>query len=311
MRFRKILQLLFIVSIAGFRPALGAEEKDPVLGQWKWFTKSTKVFHGDGRLTDLEGSTRKGGTWKCVNPGEAPRRYVITWEQGNNVDTLILGPAEKHLDGKNKHGVHVSADRLTSEDPDKAPEAPAAAVAPVAPVVWNPASLTEPLNPYIRDLANLLAIRRTGNKATMEFLDQASGRLIVVRQEIVVKSEMAAAQNLPAFNAALRTCDLLSAALAERSKTVGDLQSSGAVKGDGKLEEQARKDNLTQGIRGDGFAKAVGSIVERDRERAANAKSAKRAANSDHALTAMAENQWNQRSAQWMSQIAAAYGEIK
>jgi hypothetical protein len=308
MRSANIVQLWFIVSIGLLRPAMGAEVNDPILGQWKWFTKSTKVFHADGRLTDVQGSTKKGGTWKCENPGELPRKYVIVWEQGKMVDTLILEKEDNHLSGKNKQGVHVSAERLSREDPDKAPEAP---VAQTAPPVWSTVSLTEPLAPYIRDLTNLLSLHRTGNKQTQEFLEQASGRLIVVRQEIVVKSEKATNENIPAFNAALRTCDLLSAALADRSKTLGDLQASGAVKNGGKLEEPARKDNLTQGIRGDGFAKAVGSVVERDRERAANAKAAKRAANSDNALTAMAENQWNQRSAQWTSQIAAAYGEIK
>ena len=306
MRFANIFQLLFIVSLGVFNPAWGADSSDPILGQWKWFTKSTKVFHADGRLTDTAGSMAKGGTWKCVNEGELPRKYVIAWSSGNNVDTLVLGNSENHISGKNAHGVKVSADRLTREDPDKA-----AATAPAAPPAWSVTTLTEPLNPYIRDLPNLLSIHRTASKETKEFLEKAPGTLITVRQDIVVKSEMATDQNRGAFNAAVRTCDLLSAALAERSKTLGDLQASGAVVNDGKLEEQARKDNLTQGIHGDGLAKAVGSIVERDREREANARAAARAKHSDHALTAMAENQWNQRSAQWMTQIAAAYGEIK
>jgi hypothetical protein len=317
MRSAKILQVLCVASIGLCRPAFGAELSDPILGQWKWFTKSTKVFHADGRLTNTEGDTAKGGTWECVNPGETPRKYVIHWSHGKLVDTLLLENEGNHLAGRNAQGVHVSAERLSREDPDQpaaAPVANAPAAQPPAtptPPPWNPSALTQPLDPYIRNLPDLLSLRRTGNKDTRTFLAQSSGTLIMVRQNIVVKREKATAQNVAAFNAALKTCDLLSAALAERSKVLGDLQASGAVVNDGRLEEQSRKDNLTQGIHGDGLAKAVGSIVERDREIEANRKAAARAKHSDQALTAMAENQWNARSNEWMAQIAAAYGEIK
>jgi hypothetical protein len=63
MRGANILQILFIVSIGVFKPALGAEADDPIVGQWKWFTNETKIFNADGSVT-------KDGTWRCVNPGK-------------------------------------------------------------------------------------------------------------------------------------------------------------------------------------------------------------------------------------------------
>ena len=78
-----------------------------------------------------------------------------------------------------------------------------------------------------------------------------------------------------------------------------------------RKEQPGRKDNLTQGIKGGDTAKAVGAIVERDRERQAAAKAAQRAARTDNALSAMAANRWNKRALELQQQIAAAYGEIK
>ncbi|EDY17568.1 hypothetical protein CfE428DRAFT_4866 [Chthoniobacter flavus Ellin428] len=114
---------LFIVLVGLFNPAWGAELSDPILGQWKWFTNSTKVFHSDGRLTSNVGHT---STWKCLNPGEVPRKYRIFWAMGT-VDTLTLDKDENRLSGKNAQGVVVSGKRLTREDPDKTPEVPAVA----------------------------------------------------------------------------------------------------------------------------------------------------------------------------------------
>jgi hypothetical protein len=304
-------------------PAFAADSNDPIVGTWKWFTKGTRTFHTDGTVTP-------DGTWKCVNPGGLPHKYVIVWGDGTWVDTMVLGKEEKHLSGHNQKGVPVSGDRLSREDPAVASNPPpaggnapatagtppaTAGTAPAAtsntPATVNLSSLTEPLAPYIQNLEVLLSLRRISNKENKAFLTQASGKLITVRQGIVVESEKVSDQKKAPFNAALKTCDLISAALAERSQVLGDLKASGAVVNDGRLEEPGRKDNLTQGIHGDGLAKAVGSIVERDREREAADKAAHRAKSTDHALTAMAENNWTKRSAEWMQQIAAAYGGIR
>ena len=123
--------------------------------------------------------------------------------------------------------------------------------------------------------------------------------------------EKAADDKKGLFDAAIKTSDLISAALEDRGKVVGDLNASASVSSDGKLQDPAKKDNLTQGIKGGSTAKAVGSVVERDREKQAIARGEAQNAANGNALSSMAANQWNQRAAQWHDQIAAAYGQIK
>jgi hypothetical protein len=178
----------------------------------------------------------------------------------------------------------------------------------VHPDASNP---TGALSPYINDLDNLLALQRVGPKPKQAVLAQAPGRIVALRQQFAAEQEKAPAEAKAKWAAALQTCDLLSAALEDRSKVAGDRQASTSITGSGKLEEPSRKDNLTQGIKGGSRAKAVGAIVERDRERQAIAKGEAHAANDHSALNAMTLNQWNKRSAEWRQKIFAAYGQIK
>jgi hypothetical protein len=175
----------------------------------------------------------------------------------------------------------------------------------------DPSNPVAALGPFISNIDELLALNR-GKKAGEPFFQKASGDLLILRQEFVVEQEKAADPKLKGmYGAAVQTCDVISAALEDRGKVTGDLKTSQTINPDGKLNEPAKKDNLTQGIHGDGFAKAVGSVVERDRERQAIAKGEAENRANGHALTAMAANQWNTRSAQWKQQVAAAYSQIK
>jgi hypothetical protein len=190
-----------------------------------------------------------------------------------------------------------------SAKPRKKAEAPAATPAP------DPANPVEALAPYITNIDQLLALRRApGPNGAV--LNDAQGRLVVLRQEFAMKQSDAPAEKKGRFTAAMKTCDLLSSALTERQTTLGNLASSQAVKGDGALNDPAKKDNLTQGIHGYGWAKAVGSVEERDRERAAQHKAAQETKATDNSLQSMAENQWNQRAIQWRQAIAGAYAGI-
>ncbi|HSI14075.1 MAG TPA: hypothetical protein VK961_18655 [Chthoniobacter sp.] len=182
---------------------------------------------------------------------------------------------------------------------------------PAAPAAPNPANPVEALAPYINDLDNLLALVRTVNKSNSEFLAQSSGRIITLRQEFIGQQESAPDDQKGKFKAAVATCDVISAALEDREKTLGNLESSAAVKGGGKLEAPAKKDNLEQGLHGGSTAKAVGAIVERDRERQAIAQGKAHAKGNDNALTSMAVNQWNQRAIDWRQKIVANYSQIK
>ena len=96
------------------------------------------VFHADGRLTNpgADAGSRVMATWKRLNPGETPGRSEISWPRIKAVDILILENDENRLSGvgKNIYGDHVSAKRLSREDPEKT----AAAPAPNAPVTSAP-----------------------------------------------------------------------------------------------------------------------------------------------------------------------------
>ena len=135
MDFSKFLQVLLIVSIGVFHSAFGADSDDPIVGQWKWFTKDTMVVHADGRLTRsaADGSSKAVATWKRLNPGETPCKYEISWVRIKAVDILLLENGENRLSGvgKNIYGDHVSANRMSREDPEKTAAAPAT-IAPVA-----------------------------------------------------------------------------------------------------------------------------------------------------------------------------------
>ena len=89
------------------------------------------------------------------------------------------------------------------------------------------------------------------------------------------------------------------------------MNASAAVAGSGKLEEGPRKDNLAQGIKGGSTAKAVGSVVERDRERGENHQAKVSAARTDNALSAMAVNNWNKRTIELRKQVTDAFARIK
>lgn len=175
----------------------------------------------------------------------------------------------------------------------------------------NPAAPAEALAPFINNLDNLLALNRQVNKQNSAFLSESSGRIITLRQEFIGQQETAPEEQKGKFKAAVATCDTISAALEDREKTLGNLASSAAVKGGGKLEAPAKKDNLEQGLHGGSTARAVGAIVERDRERQAIAQGKAQARAGDNALTSMAANQWNQRAIDWRQRIVASYGQIK
>jgi hypothetical protein len=185
---------------------------------------------------------------------------------------------------------------------NKKQEAPAVAQS-------NPA---EELAPYINSIDQLLALRRgkmSPKQSTL--ITQASGRLVTLRAGFVADRAKAAEADRGKFDAAIATCDGLAQAVNERQETLGNLKSSKAVQSSGKMEEGGRKDNLQQGLDSKGYAKAVGTVVERDREREANAKAAARADQNEDAMNAMAINRWNKRSLELKTAITANYARIR
>jgi hypothetical protein len=189
----------------------------------------------------------------------------------------------------------------------KAPPPPAATPVPL-PSASNPAAA---LSPYIVNLEQLLAFDRADSTASQPLFTQTAGLLLTLRQELVVEQEKAAPEQKGMFTAAINTADLITAALNDRDTALANLKSSQAVAGGRKLEKPSRKDNLAQGIHGDGIGKAEAVAVERDREKQFLRQAAKETAGDQNAMSAMAINQWNQRAAGWRQKIAASYSQIK
>jgi len=169
-------------------------------------------------------------------------------------------------------------------------------------------SPAEQLAPFIEHIDALLALERPATPAGAR-LNQAPGKLAVLKQQFVEKRAKAGQEEQGELNAAIATCDVFSAALDERQKAVGQMQASAAVKNSGDLGRR-RKDNLSQGQEGHGVDKAVGTIAEARRERQENREAQHKAAIDDNALTAAAANRWNQRAIELRREITASYGRI-
>jgi len=122
--------LITFLSLFFAAMAFGAAV-DPVVGEWHWFDKRTRIFRADGTCTDGKGVQE--AVWKCTEsaPG-SPRRYMVVYGSGKFVDTLALNEGGAFLDGRNNFSAHVTARRVGGV-------AAAQPAAPVAPVPVQPA----------------------------------------------------------------------------------------------------------------------------------------------------------------------------
>ena len=226
MRSSKIFQVLFIVSIGVFKPAFGADLNDPIVGQWKWYTKTTKVFHADGRFTDPEHEDKAGGTWKCLNPGESPRKYSIIWSSGKFVDTVLLENEENRLSGigKNFYGARVSAARLSREDPDKTAEAPATnaeAATLNAPAAKSPPP-SKQIEPFLEPALNAI-LAPLGENPQMPRIPVEKLRASLGAGVVTAKTP--AQQRI--YQCAIAVCDALTNGMDERAQAKAAAISSG------------------------------------------------------------------------------------
>lgn len=194
---------------------------------------------------------------------------------------------------------------------EAAPKGKGKPLLPPAVATPDAANPIEALAPYINSLEKLLALERDVPPVRVGFFNQAPGRIVTLKASFAEQREKATETDRSKFDAAIATCDTLTGALNERAAVLGNLNASAAVAGSGKLEKGPRKDNLTQGIKGGSVAKAVGSVVERDRERSENRQAKVAAGRSDTALTAMTANNWTKRSGELRKQITDAYARIK
>jgi len=189
----------------------------------------------------------------------------------------------------------------------KGEQPPAATPIPL-PGASNPA---EALSPYIVNLQQLLALDRPPGSEKQPLFTQTTGLLTTLRQQLMVELTKAPPEQKNMYTAAVNTADQITAALNDREQTLHNLQSSTAVKGTGKLEAPARKDNIAQGIKGDHIGKAAAVIEERDREKQFIAQGAAQNANGQKAMSSMAANEWDQRAIAWRTKIDSFYSQIK
>jgi len=167
------------------------------------------------------------------------------------------------------------------------------------------------LSPYIINLDPLLAFDRPAATAKQPLFTETPGLLLTLRQQLVAAASSAPPEKQNLYASAVKTVDLISAALDDRTKALMNLKSSQAVGTSSTLEQQARKDNLAQGIHGGGIGKAEAVAVERDREKQQIKRADGRAGASGNAMTSMAVNQWSQRSTEWRQRIAASFSQVK
>jgi len=170
-----------------------------------------------------------------------------------------------------------------------------------------PFSATEKLTPFIEHLDAMLSSGPLkGPNAA--FVSNAPAKLAILKTTFI--EHMATEPALQAkYAAAIRTCDMISAAVDERQRTFGQMQAANAVKGSDTIG-QRRKDVLNQGVRGGTYAKAVGEVQEGKREQREHKEQAARAKADDNAISAGVLNHWKERAIQLRQQILASYTQV-
>jgi hypothetical protein len=170
-----------------------------------------------------------------------------------------------------------------------------------------PVSPAQKLTPFIENVDFLLASNPPRPK--VNFVNGASSKLAIFKTLFIEEAATADPELRAKLAAAIRTCNLISAAIDERQRTLGQMQAANAVKGS-DLIGQRRKDVLNQGVRGGTFAKAVGEVEEGKRERREHKEQAARATADDQAISAGVANHWKERAIQLRQQILTSYTQI-
>ena len=94
-----------IRSNAGVKVLAYDRDKDPVLGQWKWFNGGLLEVKADGTIQGAPNAS-----WQ--RPDSTVLGYRFRFESGAAIDDLILSPDGTTLRGKNHDGVDVSGARI-------------------------------------------------------------------------------------------------------------------------------------------------------------------------------------------------------
>jgi hypothetical protein len=169
----------------------------------------------------------------------------------------------------------------------------------------SPSKDTDParqLAPYIEHIDEILALRRAPAH------EQTAGKVAVLKQAFATRRESAEGPQKAALNAAIATCDRLTAALDERSKALAQVRANMTVKGSDDLGERT-KDSLVKDIR-PGRGRGRAAEVELKREQREKGEARREAIERDQSMTARSVQRWNERTTELRKQITEAYSRI-
>jgi len=164
------------------------------------------------------------------------------------------------------------------------------------------------LAPFIEKVDLVLALRPPAGPAPL--WNQAHGKVAVLKQQFTVSRTGAEGADAAKYDAAIATCTALLGAIDERDRTASAIFAASAVHGSEKINAPPRKDAANQGVRGGDLSKAVGEVVEAQRERDEKQAGHQATVDTDNALTAAAIKRWKQREIELRAQITAAYVKI-
>jgi hypothetical protein len=107
------LVVAFFSPLASSAPTSTPTNPDPIIGNWIYHGKYIASIKADGTCSYPNGLN---GTWRYLNNPEIERKYEIIWKAGVFVETMKLSRDGKTLEGRNKKGDLIRAER-TIETP--------------------------------------------------------------------------------------------------------------------------------------------------------------------------------------------------
>ncbi len=105
------LACLPLLATAADAPGKPESKDDPIAGRWRPTNTGIPItLKPDGTASDT-----RAGKWVCLNPKATPRKYQVTWNEGEAIDTLSLVKGGKELVGENQDGTKLRWTRLPSK----------------------------------------------------------------------------------------------------------------------------------------------------------------------------------------------------
>ena len=106
----RILIVLVGITASLCVSAFAEQGVDPIVGRWNWHNHTILLIHADGTCGWHEADGI--GTWKCVEPSQDPRKYILDWNRGQYVETLYLKKHASKISGHDRSGHSVWGVRI-------------------------------------------------------------------------------------------------------------------------------------------------------------------------------------------------------